>query len=61
MDDIIKKIQMVINTLDGGFNDLPTTYKNCATLKACIDFLCEARDMLAKKEEEKKNGNDHAE
>ena len=55
MDDIIKKIQMVINTLEGGFNDLPTTYKNCATLKACIDFLCEARDMLAKKEEEKKN------
>lgn len=53
MEEIINKIQMVINTLDGGFKDLPTTYQNCATLAACINFLCEARDKL----KEVNNGN----
>lgn len=47
MENILNKIQMVINTLDGGL-DLPTTYKNCATLAACINYLCEARDELKK-------------
>lgn len=51
MKEIINKIQMVINTLDGGFKDLPTTYQNCATLAACISFLCDARDGLKKMEE----------
>lgn len=60
MEEIISKIQMVINTLDGGL-DLPTTYKNCATLAACIDYLCEARDGLLKQKEEAENGNDNAE
>lgn len=57
MDEIINKIQMVINTLDGGFKDMPTTYQNCATLKACIDYLCEVRDELLKQKGEKKDGN----
>ena len=48
MDEIINKIQIVINTLDGGFKDMPTTYQNCATLTACINFLCDARDGLKK-------------
>lgn len=50
MDEIINKIQMVINTLDGGFNGMPTTYQNCTTLAACINYLCEARDGLKKME-----------
>ena len=57
MDEIINKIQMVINTLDGGFKDMPTTYQNCATLTACINCLCEARDELKKKGEEKDGDN----
>lgn len=50
MEEIINKIQMVINTLDGGL-EIPTTYKNCATLTVCINYLCEARDGLKKMEE----------
>lgn len=52
MEDIINKIQMVINTLDGGFKDMPTTYQNCATLAACINYLCEARDELKKEDKD---------
>lgn len=58
MDEIINKIQMVINTLDGGFKDMPTTYQNCATLAACINFLCEVRDKLKKKEDENDGNTD---
>lgn len=57
MEEIINKIQMVINTLDGGFKDMPTTYQNCATLTACINYLCEARDDLLKQKEGNTDGN----
>ena len=58
MDEIINKIQMVINTLDGGFKDMPSTYQNCATLTACVNCLCEARDELKKKEDENNGDTD---
>lgn len=58
MEEIVNKIQMVINTLDGGFKDMPTTYKNCATLTACINYLCEARDELLKQKEGKDGNTD---
>ncbi len=45
MNELANEVQMVINTLNGGL-DLPATYKNCATLAACIDKLVIVRDKL---------------
>ena len=50
MEELINKIQIVINTLDGGF-EMPLNYKNCATLVGCINFLVEVRDELKRKED----------
>ena len=61
MEENINKIQMVINTLDGGFKDLPATYHNCATLAACIKYLCEVRDGLLKQKDGEEDGNNNAE
>lgn len=58
MEELINKIQIVINTLDGGL-EMPLNYKNAATLVGCINFLCEVRDAL--KEKEDKDGSSDSE
>ena len=57
MEELINKIQIVINTLDGGM-EMPLNYKNAAMLVGCINCLVEVRDKLKEKKEEENGSPD---
>lgn len=59
MKELSQEIQTVIEALNGGFEGMPTTYKNCAILTVCIEKLVGVRDKLAGQEVEIEVGDEN--